>query len=93
MNSVAFTNGFSADRDFEFENCVSSPIPQDDTLQHIATSWGFNVVDIPGDGNCFFTAVAFHGHQLILDSSTESSMVRNHLKSIGITCDQTIPSL
>ena len=32
----------------EIRNCVSNPRPQDDTLENIATLWGFNVVDIPG---------------------------------------------
>ena len=37
--------------------------------------------------------MAFHLHQLISDSSSESSTARNYLESIGINCEQTIPSL
>ena len=92
-NSAAVINGFIADKEPEIKNYASNHSPQDDTVENIATSWGFNVLDIPGDGNCFFTAVAFHVHQLISNRSSESSMVRNHVESIGITGDQTIPCL
>ena len=82
MNPMAVSHGFTADREPEIWNSVSNPRPQDDTLEHIATSWGFNFVDIPGDGNCFFTAVAFHFHQLVSDSSSKSKIMRNHLQCI-----------
>ena len=74
-------------------NSAPNPNPQDGALEHIASAWGLEVVDIPGDGNCFFTAVAFHLHQLISDTSTESSIAQSHLESIGINREQTIPNL
>ena len=52
------TAGFTADREPEIRNCVPNPRPQDDTLEHIATSWGFNFVQVMVIA--FLTAVAFH---------------------------------
>ena len=74
MNPTAVSDGSTDDREPEIRHCVSNPRPQDDTLAHIATSC-FNVVDIPGDSNCFLTVVAFHVHQLVSDSSSKSKMV------------------
>ena len=44
---------FTPDKETVTLNSVYNPSAQDNTLEHIASAWGFQVVDIPGDGNSF----------------------------------------
>ena len=54
--------------------------------------FGLSRVPVAGDGNCFFTAVAFQLHQL-MSSTDVPTLVVNSLSSIGITTNITIPQL
>jgi len=54
--------------------------------------FGLSRVPVAGDGNCFFTAVAFQLHQL-MSSTDVPTLVVNSLSSIGITTNMTIPQL
>ena len=64
------------------------------SLHRVAQAWGFDILDIPGDGNCFFTSMAFQLHQLMTDSSQDlSPIVRRHFESIGLYGTQSVPEL
>ena len=52
---------------------------------------GLSRIPVAGDGNCFFTAVAFQLHQL-MSTTDVPALVSNSLSSIGITT-MTIPQL
>ena len=54
----------------------------EERLANLATSFGFTVVQITGDGNCFFRAVAFQLLQILLTSSCPESL-RVHIRSLG----------
>ena len=56
----------------------------DETLEGHLEAFGLEQVAIPGDGNCFFSAIAFH-LSLILSSPTTPNSILIHLNSIGIT--------
>jgi hypothetical protein len=72
---------------------LSSIHAEENNFDQIANAWGFQVVDIPGDGNCFFTAVAFHLQQIVADRGEDFIITRNYLESIGINSEQSIPTL
>ena len=61
---------------------TKNPDPQamnaKERLENLATSFGFTVVQITGDGNCFFRAVAFQLLQ-ILKTSCQASL-RIHIR-------------
>ena len=65
---------------------TKNPDPQamnaKERLENLATSFGFTVVQITGDGNCFFRAVAFQLLQILLTSSCPESL-RVHIRSLG----------
>lgn len=56
----------------------------DKTLHGHLTAFGLEHVSIPGDGNCFFSAVSFH-LSLLLSSSQIPNALLHHLNSIGIS--------
>lgn len=55
----------------------------DQEINSVAIQWGFDVVRIMGDGNCFFTSVAFQVSQLLTRSDLQTH-VREHFYSLGI---------
>jgi hypothetical protein len=67
----------------------------DNELQRLANTWGYDVVNIAGDGNCFFTAVAFQLNQIMTTTNAENvpGTALRHLISIGITPEQTVPDI
>ena len=67
----------------------------DNELQRLANTWGYDVVNIAGDGNCFFTAVAFQLNQIMTTTNAENvpGPALRHLISIGITPEQTVPDI
>mgnify|MGYP002803930454 CR=1 FL=1 len=66
----------------------------ENSLHRVAQTWGFDILDISGDGNCFFTSVAFQLHQLMTDTSQDLSLiVRRHFESIGLYGTQSVPKL
>jgi len=61
-------------------------------LREVANSFGFDIVEINGDGNCFFTSVAFQLQQIL--SSNECSMEqRLFLNALGITSDDALDEI
>ena len=52
-------------------------------IGNTASSLGFTIIPIAGDGNCFFTAVAFQVLQILMSPSCPESF-HIHLRSIGI---------
>ena len=58
---------------------------------HLQT-FGFEEIEVEGDGNCFFTAVAF---QLLnfLNSASENYSIMQHLGKLGILPSMTVPEL
>ncbi len=63
-------------------------------LQRLVNSWGYDIVNIADDGNCFFTAVAFQLHQLMTTINKDvPENALHHLKTIGISPEETIPDI
>ena len=61
-------------------------------LSDVANSFGFDIVQTNGDGNCFFTSVAFQLEQIL--SSNECSMEqRLFLNALRITSDVALDEL
>ena len=54
--------------------------------------FGLSRILVAGDGNCFFTAMAFQLHQL-MSTTDVPDLVGNSLSSIGITTNMSIPQL
>ncbi len=61
----------------------------DEEINSVANQWGCKVVEIAGDGNCFFTSVTFQVLQL-LDNPNINANVREHLYSLGISPELSI---
>ena len=61
-------------------------------LSDVANLFGFNIVQTNGDGNCFFTPVAFQLEQIL--SSHECSMEQQlFLNALRITSDVALDEL
>ena len=61
-------------------------------LSDVANSFGFNIAQTNGDGNCFFTSVAFQLEQIL--SFNECSMEqRLFLNALRITSDVALDEL
>ena len=64
------------------------------SLHRAAQALGFDILNIPGDGNCFFMSVTFQLHQLMTDSCQDlSPIVRRHFEAIGLFGAQLVPEL
>jgi hypothetical protein len=70
----------------------SSTMNDRERLGNIATSFGFTIIPITGDGNCFFRAVAFQLLQFLLSSSCPENL-HIHLQSLGINNEISIKEL
>jgi hypothetical protein len=44
----------------------------DQEINSVAIQWGFDVIRIMGDGNCFFTSVVFQVSQLLTRSDLQT---------------------
>ena len=64
----------------------------DKTLEGHLEAFGLEQVAIPGDGNCFFSAIAFHLSSLLSSPDTSNSILL-HLNSIGITENMLITQI
>ena len=64
----------------------------DKTLEGHLEAFGLEQVAIPGDGNCFFSAIAFHLSSLLSSPDTSNSILF-HLNSIGITQNMLITQI
>ena len=63
---------------------------QQKRLSDIASSWGFQIHPVPGDGNCCFTALAFSIHS---QRQNIESNVPNLLLDAGIEKDVSISEI
>ena len=63
-----------------------------DRLQNLASSFGFSIVQVSGNGNCFFRAVAFQLSH-ILSSPSCPDILRNHMQNHGIENHLTVEQI
>ena len=61
-------------------------------LENVVSSFGFSIVPTDGDGNCFFTSVAFQLQQILSDDQCTMEQ-RLFLESLGVTLDVTVDEL
>ena len=73
-------------------SAASRSIDEHDRLHNIASSFGFDIVQTMGDGNCFFTSVSFQLLQ-ILSSDQCPTQHCSFLHSLGITSDLAVNDL
>ena len=60
-------------------------------LTKLASTWGFDIVEVTGDGNCLFTAVALQLQQMMNLNAHEQSLLMSHLKEqVGIDISSSI---
>ena len=64
----------------------------DKTLEGHLEAFGLRHISIPGDGNCFFSAVGFHLSLLLASPQLPHSFL-NHLNSIGITPSMSVTEI
>ena len=75
------------------ESSAEHDLAQNDkTLTAHVQGFGLSIVPVPGDGNCFFSTVAFHLSNLLTATSPHMDVV-NHLSSLGLTADMEITEL
>ena len=48
-------------------------------LTELASSWGFDIVEVTGDGNCLFAAVAMQLQQMMTLNARNQSLLMSHL--------------
>ena len=73
-------------------SAASRSIDEHDRLHNMASSFGFDIVQTMGDGDCFFTSVSFQLLQ-ILSSDQCPTQHRSFLHSLGITSDLAVNDL
>ena len=61
------------------------------TLAGHLQGFGLEEIEVQGDGNCFFTAVAFQLSNLFSATSIEENI--SHLRRIGLTGDMNVQEL
>lgn len=61
-------------------------------LTELASTWGFGIVEVTGDGNCLFTAVATQLQQMLsLNARDKPSLLMSHLKEqVGIDVSSSV---
>ena len=63
------------------------------SLHRVAQVWGFDILNISGEGTVFFY-LPFQLRQLMTDSSQElSPIVRRHFEAIGLYGVHSVPEL
>jgi hypothetical protein len=66
----------------------------DTEMAELITSFGYSAVDIPADGDCLFTSIAFQLLQLINEPNGCSRALKAHLDCLGIDVENAnIPSI
>ena len=58
-------------------------------LHDLAVTWGFSIVEIPKNGDCLFTAVAFQLQQLF-SAIKGNSATKSHFQQLGIRSEQSL---
>ena len=58
-------------------------------ISTVATQWGLNVVRVMGNGDCFFSSVAFQLLQLLQQPNLQSE-VREHLMDLGVNLERSL---
>ena len=54
-------------------------------LTELASTWGFDIVEVTGDGNCLFMAVAMQLQQMVSLNAHNESLLMSHLaEQVGI---------
>ena len=57
----------------------------------LASSWGFDIVEVTGDGNCLFAAVAMQLQQMMTLNARNQSLLMSHLaEQMGIDTSTSI---
>ena len=68
------------------------PAQIDETLTGHVRGFGLSIAPVAGDGDCFFSSVAFHVSNLRTATSPHADIV-NHLNSMGLSADMAITEL
>ena len=68
------------------------PAQINETLTGHVQGLGLSIAPVPGDGDCFFSSVAFHVSNLLTATSPHADIV-NHLNSMGLSADMAITEL
>lgn len=68
------------------------PAQINETLTGHVQGFGLSIAPVPGDGDCFFSSVAFHVSNLLTATSPHADIV-NHLNSMGLSTDMAITEL
>jgi hypothetical protein len=58
----------------------------------LAVTWEFSIVEIPKNGHCLFTAVAFQLQQLF-SAIKGNSATKLHLQQLGIRSEQSLAEI
>ena len=61
-------------------------------IESVANQWGFEVVQVEGDGNCFFSAVSFQILQMLMRGDLISE-TKEHFSSLGISPTMEVTEL
>ena len=70
----------------ERESVESTRETNPSKVQELANAFGFKVLEIEGDGNCFFSAVAAQIQKLLENHDVSTSLI-NYFHMLGIHCD------
>ena len=68
------------------------PAQINETLSGHVQGFGLSIAPVAGDGDCFFSSVAFHVSHLLTATSPHADIV-NHLNSMGLSADMEITEL
>lgn len=68
------------------------PAQINETLTGHVQGLGLSIAPVPGDGDCFFSSVAFYVSNLLTATSPHADIV-NHLNSMGLSADMAITEL
>ena len=68
------------------------PAQINETLTGNVRGFGLSIAPVAGDGDCFFSSVAFHVSHLLTATSPHADIV-NHLNSMGLSADMEITEL
>ena len=76
----------------ENETVAGDPTKSDrKRLTELASTWGFDIVEVTGDGNCLFTAVAMQLQQMMSLNAHNESLLMSHLaEQMGIDTSTSI---
>ena len=69
-----------------------NPAQINETLTGHVRGFGLSIAPVAGDGDCFFSSVAFHVSNLLTATSPHADIV-NHLNRMGLSADVAITEL